>query len=116
MSPVIYKGNSHGFVLELTPNRYSFDNLALASVKGLALASVKGLALASVKGISLRCINRFSILLAQNDRLDLSFRLRGRSTSSLFKKSLSDRKCAWGGGGIYKSPPPPLSQLCGGPL
>ena len=44
--------------------------------------------------ISLRCINRFSILLAQNDRLVLSFRLRGRSTSSLFKKSLSDRKGA----------------------
>ena len=31
-------------------------------------------------------------LLAQNDRLVLSFRLRGRSTSSLFKKSLSDGK------------------------
>ena len=44
--------------------------------------------------ISLRCINGISILLAQNERVVLSFRLRGRSTSSLFKKSLSDRKGA----------------------
>ena len=35
-----------------------------------------------------------AIVLSRTDRLVLSFRLRGRSSSSLFKKSLSDRKGA----------------------
>ena len=43
----------------------------------------------TLSAISLRWLNRISILLPQNDRLILSFRLRGLSTSSLFKNSLS---------------------------
>ena len=47
---------------------------------------------ATLSTISLRCLDGISILLVQNDGLVLSFRFHGRSTSSLFKKSLSDRK------------------------
>ena len=61
--------------------------------------------------ISLRSISRFFILLAQNDRPFRSFRLRGRSTSSSFRKSLSDQKGARGAS--VQMPPPPTSLVCG---
>ena len=47
--------------------------------------------------ITLRSIDRFSILMAQNDRHVLSFRLRGRSTSGLCEKFLPHQKCKVGG-------------------
>ena len=43
--------------------------------------------------LTLRICYRFSILLAQNDRLVPSFRLRHRSTSGLCEKFLSHQKC-----------------------
>ena len=59
----------------------------------------------TLRMISLRCFNRFSSLLAQNDRLVLSFRLRGHSTSSFTKKFLPHQKCKVGGT-ISNRPPP----------
>ena len=49
--------------------------------------------------------------MTQNDRMVVSFRLRGCSTSSFVKMSLSDRKCKRG-----DFEPPPIPQLCGVPL
>ena len=53
--------------------------------------------------ITRRSIDRFSILMAQNDRQVLSFRLRGRSTSGLCEKFLPQQKRSRGG--LITSPP-----------
>ena len=72
------------FYLVWTSNRYSFDTISAMYQPNLNL-------------------------LAQNDRLVLSFRLRGRSTSSSFRKSLSDQKGARGAS--VQMPPPNFARL-----